>query len=322
MMESPLVSILIPCYNVSGYIEECLNSVLGQTYHNLQVVAIDDGSKDTTLSILKKRALADSRLEVYSQPNQGVAATRNNLLAKAKGEYILFVDSDDWIEPEMVEFLVTEAISNDAELVTCSMVRNYTKVNSSYNLKEYSRNEILEKFLYHKEITGSLWNKLIKRALLRDIEFDKEISYGEDALFCWELLKRVNKVIFSNRELYHYRMNSESISHQKFGSKKLTGYKVWEYIANDTARYNANLYSLALASRGTQSYYLLMQAGADNFEKEERIKQLQDVLRRTYSNIRTYGLLSGKELLNANLVRFWYGYANFYYKLYKFKNRK
>ena len=121
-MKEPLVTILSPCYNVEVYLPECLDSILNQTYKNLQIVLIDDGSTDHTWSILKDYSSKDSRIEIYHQENQGVSITRNNLLDKVKGDYVLFVDSDDWIELNMVEFLVNNAQSNRADIVSCACV--------------------------------------------------------------------------------------------------------------------------------------------------------------------------------------------------------
>ena len=106
MEKQPLISILIPIYNVESYLPQCLDSIVQQTYKNLQIVLIDDGSQDHSLTICHDYATKDNRIEVYSQKNQGVAATRNHLLEKVKGDYVLFVDSDDWIEADMIENLV------------------------------------------------------------------------------------------------------------------------------------------------------------------------------------------------------------------------
>ena len=118
------VSILIPCYNVKVFFPKCIDSIINQTYRNLQIVLIDDGSEDNTWIVMQAYAAKDDRIEIYHQENQGVASTRNNLLDKVKGDYVLFVDSDDWCELDMVDFLINKAIANDADIVTCSVVKN------------------------------------------------------------------------------------------------------------------------------------------------------------------------------------------------------
>lgn len=229
------VSILIPCYNVELYLPKCLESIINQTYSDLQIVIVDDGSKDKTYCIAQEYAFRDSRIEVYHQENQGVAATRNVLLSKIKGDFFLFVDSDDWIESNMVEFLVLRAKKEDADIVTCNSVANDSKAQNELEEYIYDKNKAIERFLYHLEFRGSLWNKLINvRLLNNNIKFNCDISYGEDALFCWELLKKVKKVVYTNCELYHYIMNPESLSHEVFGPKKFSAYIVWNNICNDT----------------------------------------------------------------------------------------
>ena len=224
-MDKPIVSILIPAYNAAAFLPKCLDSVLNQTYQDLQVVIVDDGSKDKTLEVCHKYAEKDSRIEVYHQENQGVAATRNHLLEKVKGDYVLFVDADDWIELDMVEYLVSLATELDAEMVMCDRVINDAKPSETEPMiKILPQEEAIRDFLLHDYFVGSLWNKLLSRSLLHNEQFHRGISYGEDALFIWGALQKVNNVVASDKQLYHYYMNEDSISHQSFGDKKLTGH--------------------------------------------------------------------------------------------------
>ena len=105
-MNKPLVSILVPVYNVEAYLPQCLDSLVGQTYPHLQIVLIDDGSTDGSWRVMQEYASRDERIEIYHQENQGVGATRNHLLEKIKGDYVLFVDSDDWVEENHIETLL------------------------------------------------------------------------------------------------------------------------------------------------------------------------------------------------------------------------
>ena len=318
-MNTPLVSILIPCYNVAAYLQDCIDTILNQTYSNLQIILIDDGSTDDTLGIIRKNADRDSRIEYYAQPNQGVAATRNNLLDKAQGEFLLFVDGDDWIDENTIEFLVTEALQNDADTVFCASVINDAPVSQEYTEEKVSKEEIIRRFLIHDKIRGSLWNKLLKTKVARQFRFDCNISYGEDALFCWEYLQDINKVVNTDRQLYHYRMNPESISHQKFGSKKLTGMKVWERIVGDVEEKYPEFSDIAKATHGKETYYLLMQAGAGGYKKDDKIKELQRILKSDFAVMKRTGKLKGRELFNAIICMHWYGYGVLYYKLHNLK---
>lgn len=314
------ISILIPAYNVEKYLPTCLDSVLGQTYQDLQVVIIDDGSKDCTLEVCKNYSKKDDRVEYYTQENKGVAETRNHLLSKVKGEYVLFVDADDWIELDMVEYLVSLATENSAEMVMCDRLINDAKpISSQPNIKILSQNEAIKDFLYHDYFIGSLWNKLIKTSLMNDKTFKNEISYGEDALFVWNVLQDVDTVVVSTKQLYHYRMNEASISHQSFGEKKLTGHLTWQLITDDVRQSWPQYLDIALGTFALQDMYLLRSASQCGYEKCEIIYILQNNIKVNLHKIRNTRKISLKNLLYANLIYRFYWYGKFYYKLHNLK---
>ena len=307
MKDRPLVSILSPCYNVEKFLPQCLDSIINQTYSNLQIVLIDDGSKDATWRVMQDYVAKDSRIEIYHQENQGVAATRNHLLDKVKGDYVLFIDSDDWIEPNMAEFLLEKALTNRADIVVCAMVKNDGACSEEYREERMDQETTIKKFLFHKELNGSLWNKLVKTSLLHGIRFDNRISYGEDALFCWHVLQRVNIVVQTDRQLYHYRMNDASISHTVFGDKKMTGYYVWKKITEDVLNNCPQYVYLARAHRAVNAMLLLRDAAHANYKKDDNIKQLQKTLR---NNLFYLALYSGMKPI-------WFPYAILVSAMYK-----
>lgn len=322
MNNNPLVSILSPCYNVEKYLPKCLDTIIGQTYSNLQIVLIDDGSKDGSWKIMQEYAVKDSRIEIYHQDNKGVATTRNNLLDKVKGDFVLFVDSDDWIELDMVDYLVRKAIDNDSSVVTCGMVQNDDPFDLLlYNEEIWERPKVICEFLRHVSFRGSLWNKLVATSLLHNIRFHCGISYGEDALFCWGFLQYADIVVVTNKILYHYRMNMDSISHKSFGSKKLTGHETWHIITEETAKLWPQYIEIAQARWGMEDMYLLRQAGQSGYKKNESIKLLQKTVRGFLSQMRIVGLLKGREILNAYILSVWYEYGYLYSFLNKVKNR-
>ena len=312
------ISILIPAYNVEKYLPTCLDSVLGQTYQDLQVVIIDDGSKDCTLEVCKNYSKKDDRVEYYTQENKGVAETRNHLLSKVKGEYVLFVDADDWIELDMVEYLVSLATDNSAEMVMCDRLINDAKpISSQPNIKILSQNEAIKDFLYHDYFVGSLWNKLIKASLLNDKIFKNEISYGEDALFVWNVLQDVDAVVVSTKQLYHYRMNEASISHQSFGEKKLTGHLTWQLITDDVRQSWPQYLDIALGTFALQDFYLIQAASVDRFSGKESVRQLQNTVKKNLRFIKNR--CSTKLFISAFFSTFWFGYFRLYYCFYKIK---
>lgn len=281
----PLVSILVPCYNASDYLPHCLNSIIQQTYENLQIVLVDDGSIDNTWEILQAYSHKDTRIEVYRQDNQGVATTRNTLLDKVKGNYALFVDADDWIEPDMVDFLVSATIKHDVDIAICANVINDSPVDAQYSETVLSREDCIRLFLLHIDIRGSLWNKLINVSLLHNLRFHCGISYGEDALFCWNVFQNVKKVLLTTRQLYHYRMNENSLCHSTFGPKKFSGHLVWEQICNETSEMWPQYLTIAQARHCIEDTLLLRDATHSRYQDLKVINILQNNIRKLWPTL-------------------------------------
>lgn len=309
-MSNPLVTILSPCYNVEEYLPQCIDSIICQTYHNLQVVLIDDGSQDNTWKVMQEYAAKDSRLEIYHQENQGVATTRNKLLEKAKGDYVLFIDSDDWIESNMVDFLVNKAFKHNADVTICGMVIDDAPVRTECTETVLTQEECIKAFLFHNELRGSLCNKFIKTNLLHNVKFHCGISYGEDALFCWHLLQKARTVVMTNRQLYHYRMNNSSISHQVFGRKKLTGHLAWTFITEETAQWWPQYLYIAQARHCIEDTLLLRDAAHCHYQNMNDVKMLQKKIRELRHTLNDVEITSKKMRLYALVASYSYWLAS------------
>lgn len=284
------VSILVPVYNVGKYLCRCLDSIVNQTYRDLQVVVVDDGSTDNSLAICRDYANRFKFVEVYHQENAGVAAARNTLLDKAKGEYTLFVDSDDWIEPNMIEGLIRYIIEYDLDIAICGSVseteNRSTAVDTSYCMPHIDvREDVVKKFILHKELNGSLCNKLVLTSLLHNLRFAKDIWYGEDALIMWQVLQRVDRVGSVPTKYYHYRMNNASISHQPFGPKKMSGHQVWSTIYADTCRDWPQYRQIARAAFAISDMWLLFYAALDGYPFDKNIGHYQRHVRKNIIDI-------------------------------------
>ncbi len=277
---SPLVSVLVPVYNVERYVTQCVDSIINQTYRELQIVLFDDGSTDHSLDICHHYASQDNRIEVYHQENQGVATTRNNLLGKIKGDFVLFVDSDDWIEPDAIESAVELAREHEADIVTFNNVINdrHCKKGDS-NVIIWTQEECVHQFLRHISFNGSLWNKLIRTSVLLNERFHDHISYGEDALFCWHILQHVKKVIITPNQYYHYRLNDASISNQKYDKKKMSGHQVWKQISEETCRLWPKYEHVAIANYAISDMWQLFYAAQSDYSYDHNIKCFQKNLR-------------------------------------------
>lgn len=304
-----MVSILIPVYNTSAYLEQCLESVVRQTYKDLQVVVVDDGSTDGSLDICQQYAAQYPYIEVHRQENAGVATARNNLLSHVKGEYLLFVDSDDWIERDMVEYLYAVAHDCGADMIACGMVKNDDPLapNAS-RVETWNQASAVREFLRHVNFNGSLCNKLIRTDAVKEAKFDRSISYGEDALFVWQILQHVHTIAVTDRQLYHYRMNEGSISHQTWTpEKKGSGSAVWAAIADDTERLWPRYVDIAKARFAIEDMWALYFAALCGYEYDEHISRRQRNIRRNLGLIRTSGLVSMNKVLAAYILGYWYG---------------
>ena len=212
---SVLVSIIITVFRSENTLKRCVDSVLCQTYRNIEVILVDDGSPDSSGDICDKYALRDNRVKVIHQDNGGVSVARQVGMENANGEYTIHVDSDDWIEPTMIEELIFKAIEDNADMVICDYVKENLK--NKYivrqNIRDISCESLIKKMLY-QQIHGCCWNKLVRRKCYRDLFFQpSNISFSEDLLSNLRLLKYGIKVSYLPRVLYHYVDNMSSICH-------------------------------------------------------------------------------------------------------------
>lgn len=293
-----MVSILVPVYNASRYLRECVKSLTGQTYTDLQIVLINDGSTDDSWDILQELARHDQRLEIYSQSNSGVAATRNRLLDKARGEFVLFVDSDDWIELDAIEFLLNLQTKDDYDVVMFQINRK-----QSHDF-HFNQGQVVKEFLKHQSFRGSLCDKMIKRELFNGLMIDESVGYGEDALLVWQVLQRVHNVYISGKMLYHYRVNMKSISHQYFDGNKFSAYAVWDAICSDTDKDWPQYRDIAHARFASEMVQILHSAvlSRSKYKYDYNISLLQQEIRRDGYKMRKTGISSNKMVFYAWII--------------------
>ncbi len=291
-----MVSILVPVYNAAPYLRECVGSLTGQTFTDLQIVLINDGSTDDSWTILKELAHTDSRLEIYSQRNCGVAATRQHLLDKARGEFVLFVDSDDWIEPETVEVLLQEQGRENYDMVM------FQSSVSTGHQETLTQDQAVKRFLEHRSFRGTLWNKLMRTCMLENVRVDQTVSYGEDAMMVWQVLQQLASVSIIDKALYHYRDNEESLSRQRFNGKKFTSYTTWDMICRDVDESWPQYSDIAHARFACEMTQVLRAAALSGSKRDNSIRLLQEEVRRDGAKISRTGISSRKMGLYAWLV--------------------
>lgn len=224
-MKKDLISIIVPIYNAEKYLKRCIESIISQTYLNLEIILVDDGSKDNSSKICDDYANKDNRIKVIHKENEGVSKARNDGLKLATGKYILFVDSDDWLEKEMCEKMINKIISNDSDLVVCEYNNFYENENRTENvnlkdLKNVSFAEIISDD--SNKYGGFPWNKLIKRSVIKN-NFREDIFYYENLLFFLENSNNIKRYSVVHEKLYNYNINDGSALHsKKYSLKKLT----------------------------------------------------------------------------------------------------
>ena len=207
-----LVSVIIPVYNAERYLKKCVESIIKQTYKNIEIILINDGSVDGSLQLCKCFSEKDSRIRVIDKENSGVSATRNLGISSVKGKYICFVDSDDYVEPGYIEELLNNV--QDKTMTFCGYyIDSYKKCVAISPIEtKHKENECVKikdsfTYVFHQGFLAAIWNKIYEVERLRenDIKFDESLSLGEDLLFNLEYLKTgINNFKYVSSPLYHY----------------------------------------------------------------------------------------------------------------------
>mgnify|MGYP004515375493 CR=1 FL=1 len=224
------VSVIIPVYNVEKYLDKCLLSVVEQTMKDIEIILIDDGSTDNSLLKCKEWESKDSRIKVYHQKNQGVSVARNLGIEKSMGDWIAFIDSDDWIEPNYVEELYKIARESDADISICGFYFDYSdesvaRGHFEKDMQFNGRNEIsqIQIQILAKNMSkiknnsgdriGAPWCKLFKSSFVKenDLNFIPNLKRSQDVVFNLYALEKAKKVVYTNQPLYHYLINPDSV---------------------------------------------------------------------------------------------------------------
>lgn len=234
-----LISIIVPVYNVEEYISRTIESILKQTYLNFELILVDDGSTDKSRDICEKFAKIDERIFVFFQNNRGVSAARNKGISKSRGKYIIFIDSDDWVAPNMLETYLNQMISEDSELVINEYNREYDNVLYPQNgdLKEgyLTIEQTLCKIINPTGFYGSVWGKIFHADIIKknQLQFDISIAIGEDLLFVIDYIQYCSKISYGKNRLYNYVIRDSSALNT-VNLRRLDIIKVYEQLLEKT----------------------------------------------------------------------------------------
>lgn len=236
MNREPLVSVIVPVYNVDKYLAQCIDSLIIQTYQSLEIILVDDGSTDESGSVCDAYAKKDSRIQVIHKENGGVSVARNSGILEARGSYICFVDADDVVKPDYILYLYKLLKRYKADISAC----NYIKISSEEKekiknkrikkrTKVFTSIEAIKSMLYKKEITGYSYLKLIKKELIEGELFNTQLKLVEDFDFMFRVIKKAKRVVYGNKILYLYYQNSGSCMHDSNWKKYEAA---WKFLKN------------------------------------------------------------------------------------------
>ncbi|MBS6600274.1 MAG: glycosyltransferase family 2 protein [Clostridium sp.] len=249
-----MVSIIIPVYNVEEYIEECLKSILAQTYKDIELLIVDDGSTDNSLGLIREYENKFKKIRIFTQQNKGVSEARNLALNYVSGEFVLYIDPDDFLEPNMIEKMVNKAEKYNSDITICGYYLYYSKDNANNKIFTYGINEnktlssleVIDMMLNYK-LQGQLWNKLFKKDLLINNNFKFEPGrYIQDIFPVFKMVLKSSNITFIDEPLYYYRQRMSSTVNKK--SKKLAEdyfhamYSIMNYVKEENIKVNKNSY--------------------------------------------------------------------------------
>lgn len=251
--ESSLISIIVPVYNVEKYLNKCIESLIKQTYDNIEILLIDDGSTDGSAIICDIWETKDRRIRVFHTMNRGVSHARNCGLAHARGEYVGFVDADDWIESDMYFKMVSTLKETHAEICIgeyTNDIENKRMIKfQKGEISIFSRDEVIIRTFtwfpsYQKRLLSwELCDKLFFYKVLKNINLNENIHMGEDMLFYWDALKYSNKILYLPLFKYHYNTRENSAVHSGITKKSLSGFYAKKIIYNEARCESKAVYS-------------------------------------------------------------------------------
>lgn len=302
-----MISVIIPVYNSEKYLERCIKSLIQQTLKNIEFIFINDGSTDSSIDIINKYKLKDNRIRLISQKNQGVSIARNIALKHCKGEYIGFIDSDDFIRNNMYELMYKKITCDKSDMVIAGYekhiiignteeVRKYSLINNDIKCYEDVTKYIFEYFS-RKHDNGYLWNKLYKKSIINkyNIRFDSELTMCEDLLFNVQYMYYVEKISNINESLYYYIIRSDSqtykIHKNGFKARKL----IYKQSIKNAIKWNISYLKLSEVYSKYPYIYAKEQLILKNMTLRKKIERINEIIRDEFT-------LDIKRLINNNNI--------------------
>ena len=249
-MKKNLVSIIIPVFNSEKTLKRCITSIINQTYKDLDIIIVNDGSKDKSEEICKEFQKKDKRINYIVQKNSGVSNARNNGLSKVKGDFITFIDSDDWVENDYIESLINLLIDNNADVITSSAidftddkVLNTSEKNLKYEITT-NKELMIKDLLEAKKYNSVCWGNIYRKNVISSLNFDENLKIAEDLKFLISVYENCNKLVVTNIRKYHYYINIGSAIHSGFNDNWIGAINYCKELINKYKNTNLEIYAI------------------------------------------------------------------------------
>lgn len=301
------ISVVIPIYNVEKFLPRCLDSVIKQTFSNIEIICINDGSTDKSGAVLAKFAANDARFRIITQENQGLSASRNNGLEVASGNYVFFLDADDYLHPQTLEIFYQTALKSECPVV---ISQDFCKLGKDrLNTKNYQSENVpfeickkpLPDLYKHRLVSAVVWNKLYRISALRRFRFIEGI-YFEDWPFTTCVFSNIDKFALIKEKLYMYNTTSPSIVRSSFSIKKIHDYirgirHIYNYF---TAQEKAAQWEIVRKKRVSRSLKMVL---SKIFKNADNRDDLEAYFKQEYLKLRDEGIISFGDLTFKSKIR-------------------
>ncbi len=277
--KGPLISVIVPIYNVEKYVCQCIDSIIAQTYKDIEIILVDDGSPDNCGAICDEYASKDNRIKVIHKENGGLSSARNAGIDICSGEYISFIDSDDFVSPYFIEILYKGIVFNESDIASLkhgiyfidgddeNVV--FAKNADDCTIIDIAQREIIKMLLYQGVSNGAPW-RLYKRKIFKELRFPVGYLF-EDVGTTHKTFMLAEKIALVDASIYAYRVRKDSIVHMDFSPKKMDAIPISKSMMNDVLKYDQTLKKAAMSRAFSINYQIFLQAPFDDIESRKKL---------------------------------------------------
>ena len=277
-----LISIVVPVYNVEQYLDACMASILEQTYHNIEIVLVDDGATDKSGEMCDRYADLDGRVIVIHKENSGLSDARNKGIAQAKGDFIMFIDSDDVVSQNFVEYLYKLINNNSADIAICDPVHCYPNKRIVFEpetcMKVFEPEDAIVEMLYQKSFLVSAWGKIFRKKYFNEVFFPYGMLF-EDSAVMYKIFDQASRIVYGNAKLYGYMHRDGSITTKEFSQKDCDIFVICDQIMRYMSNRSEKLQKAARSYQTAAAFRIYMNAPrSGQFDGE--LKACYDILKK------------------------------------------